>query len=135
MRFTKLQERATIPTRATRASAGYDLKCLDGFTIMPKQRVLVPTGLTVLNMPAYLFGSIRDKSGLAYKYGITTLAGVIDSDYTGDIGVVLLNTGKDPVTFKAGQAVAQLVIEDFFTMDNEAEVTEERAGGFGSTNA
>ena len=132
MQFIKLDERATIPTRATKASAGYDLKALDGFVLMPRQRLLVPTGLSIRYMNPRAVGLIKDKSGLAHKFGLTTLAGVIDADYTGDIGVILLNTGNDVVTFKAGQSIAQLVVVPYYTF--KEEVLVERDGGFGSTN-
>ena len=132
MRFHRLDDRATIPIRATTGSAGYDLRTLEDFTLVPGQRLLVKTGITFEDAHTDLVGFIKPKSGLAYKYGIDVLAGVIDSDYRDDIGVILINHGEKSVTFKAGNAVAQLVMFKYYTLD-EKDVEGLRNGGYGST--
>ena len=133
MRFVKTDDRAIIPTRATEGSAGYDLKTLEGFTLMPRQRHTAMTGVSIEGMTQSMVGIIRDKSKPAHKFGITTLGRVIDSDYfPGEVGVILLNTGSDPVTYKAGDSIAQIVFQAYTTTSDD-EVDEVRNGGFGST--
>lgn len=132
MSFVKLDPKAELPTRATTGSAGYDLKALVGNTIKPNERLLVSTGIAWKNTPQSLVGLIKPRSGLAVRYGIDTLAGVIDSDYKGEINVLLVNLGQEPFTFKAGDRIAQLVLQQYFIIDDD-ETEEVREGGFGST--
>lgn len=129
--FKKLEEDAILPTRATKGSAGYDLHALHGGEILPGQRLLVKTGIG-WDMYEGLVGIIKPRSSLAVKFGIDTMAGVIDSDYKGDIGVVLHNTDEQSFMFGPGDRIAQLVLLQYmnFTAD---DVEQDREGGFGST--
>ncbi len=130
-KFIKLHEDAVIPTRATKGSAGYDLHALEGGTLYSGERMLVKTGIT-WDVKDNHVGLIKPRSGLAYKFGIDVLAGVIDSDYDGDIGVLLYNTDDNPFKFNKGDKIAQLVIQTFESLtSDDVEVT--RDGGFGST--
>jgi dUTP pyrophosphatase len=93
--FFLADKNAKMPTQGSSASAGYDLYASNETPIIigPGDRVLIPTGL-VTQFPEYVYGRIADRSGIAYKMGGHVLAGVIDSDYRGTIGVVLHNTNN-----------------------------------------
>ncbi len=132
MKFIKLQHTAVIPTRATKASAGYDLSARETYTLYPGERKLFKTGIGWTGIPNFIMGDIRPRSSLAYRKGIDVLAGVIDADYEmQDIGVILLNTGEEPFLVTAGDRIAQLVLRQVITMADTPE--SERDGGFGST--
>lgn len=116
----------------------------DGKTMMviinPGGRALIPTGLHIA-LPAGYEAQVRPRSGLALKNGITVLntPGTIDSDYRGDIGVILINHGSEPFYVMRGDRIAQLVINkieqaDFVQVDGLNE-TNRGAGGFGSTGS
>lgn len=131
-----LAQGAHAPARASAGDAGYDLHALEGFTIEPGKRVLVKTGVR-MEIPTGYYGRIAPRSGLAHKHGIDTLAGVIDSGYRNDIGVILLNTGDAAVSFTAGDRIAQIIIEACyeaaFSQVDELGSSERGQGGFGST--
>ena len=104
--------------------------------IEPGQRGLIKTNIAV-SIPESYYGRVAPRSGLSYKKGLDVLAGVIDSDYRGDIGVILLNTGSE--TFKAnlGDRIAQLIIEKCHKASwkevNDLSDSVRSSGGFGST--
>lgn len=137
MKFKQLHPESTMPSRGTLHSCGYDLFALAGGFIPAGERLLIPTGITwEIENPEdwFLIGNIKPRSGLAYKKGMHVLGGVIDADYTGDIGVILLNTSDEDFTFKAGDAVAQMVISKYETVSNdEYESTVRGDGGYNST--
>lgn len=124
--------------------AGYDLRASfpdffkeSGRTINPGQRALIPTNL-ILSIPRGYYGRIAPRSGLAFKSGVDTLAGVIDSGYRAEVGVILLNTDKhDSFTVREGDRIAQLIIESCLTCDlievNELPSSERGEDGYGST--
>ncbi|RME53984.1 dUTP diphosphatase [Candidatus Woesearchaeota archaeon] len=132
----KLTDSATLPTYAKEDDAGLDLYSTHEATILPGERALIKTGIA-LAIPQGHAGLIWPRSGLSAKHGIDVLAGVVDAGYRGEVGVVLLNTGKNAVTLRKGERVAQLLIQPV----NHAELKEvdtlpesQRAqGGFGST--
>jgi deoxyuridine 5'-triphosphate nucleotidohydrolase len=131
----------TIPTRATKNSAGFDLYASEDKTIVGGEgSTLVKTGVQVQLPPGH-YGRIAPRSGLAYKEHIAVNAGVIDIDYTGDIGVILYCTKNGHcATVKRGDRIAQLIIEKISYADG-IEVKEfddhpgfiENHSGFGST--
>lgn len=128
----------TIPTRGTEHSAGYDLSYVgQPIMLMPMQRHAFATNL-VLEIPEGFYGRIAPRSGLAFKEGIDVLAGVIDSDYRGEIKVILVNLSHKPVSFISGQKIAQIIIEKHYpqTIEFVDSLTETQrgAGGFGSTD-
>lgn len=133
----KLSENATIPTQGTSFAAGYDLYAAEDAVIVCGTRKLIKTNISMEITPGY-YGRIAPRSGLAYKNGIDVLAGVIDSDYRGDIGVILYNTDKNiDFTVKKGDRIAQIIFEACYTatlnnVDN-LDNTLRQAGGFGST--
>ena len=132
----KLAEGATLPAQARRGDAGYDLCCLHNATMLPGERWVATTGVSRAIPPGH-YGRIAPRSGLAAKKGIDVLGGVVDCAYRGDIGVILLNTSKDVVTFDAGDKIAQLIIETChsanFTIVDYLDNTDRGAGGFGHT--
>jgi len=131
-----LTETATIPTKGTPHSAGFDLSADHDITIAPGERVVIKTGLAI-RVPDGCYGRIAPRSGLAVKNGINVLAGVIDQDYTQEVGVVLINHSKEPFEIKAGNRVAQLILEKYesnVTVEKVEQLpTTSRTGGFGST--
>ena len=137
MKYT-LAPGATAPTRATEGSAGYDLASNGKACIEPGERILVGTGLS-LELPPDIAASVRPRSGLAAKHGITVLntPGLIDPDYRGEIKVILYNAGNKPFWVNRGDRIAQLTFEHILTPELEQaenlDTTERGAGGFGST--
>ena len=114
---------AKIPSRGSEESAGLDFHTIESVTIPPGQRALLKTGLA-MSMPAGYVGLIWPRSKLAAKMGIDVLAGVVDSDYRGEIMISLLNTGLDPVEIKAGDKVAQMIIQRHYS-DIQINVVED----------
>lgn len=126
------------PTYATEGSAGLDLRSLEPVELQPMERRMVRTGLRVA-IPAGYEGQVRPRSGLALRLGLSMVntPGTIDSDYRGEVCVLLINLGADVVKLGAGERIAQLVIcpvarADLVVVDSLAE-TERGEGGFGST--
>ena len=126
-----------MPTRGSDRSVGYDLYSSED-AIIPCQagRALVGTGITIV-LPDGVYGRVDTRSGLAVKHCINVGAGVIDTDYTGEIKVVLFNHGEADFEIKKGDRIAQLVLERCETPQIEeisiVEDTERGSGGFGST--
>ena len=128
------------PEYASDLAAGADLRAaLDGpMTLAPGARTVVPTGLT-LEIPPGFEAQVRARSGLALKKGLALANGVgtIDADYRGEVGVILVNLGAEPVTLTRGERIAQLVVAPvvraLFERAPELDGTSRGAGGFGST--
>jgi len=136
VKVKRIHPGAKLPFRGTNRSAGADLVCLEAFTLGPGERKLVPTGL-IVEIPPGWYGRVAPRSGLAVDHGVDMLAGVIDSDYRSELRVLMINLGDAPVSFKAGERIAQLIIEraavcDYIWADDLSE-TERGEGGFGST--
>jgi len=133
--FKKLHDDAVIPTRATEGSAGFDMYAINTFSILSGAQVKIPTGIACA-IPENNAGFIWPRSSLAVKHGVNKHAGLVDSDYRGEIHVCLINHGKDIIDIRKGDRIAQMVIQPV-VLDSE-EVTElddpqTRTGGFGST--
>lgn len=112
--FVVLNERATPPTRNHPEDAGMDLCAVDETDIPPMSRVLVKTGIAI-ELPEGFYGRVAPRSGLALKYGIDVFAGVIDSSYRGEIGVILFNSDQHkPFHINTGDRIAQLIIEKHY---------------------
>lgn len=124
------------PERSSDGAAGYDLRTTAQLEMPPGSRVLAPTGWAVEIPPGWV-GLIRDRSGRAWKQGLTTRAGVIDSDYRGEVMVLLCNETDTHVTVPAGERIAQMVITHHLAWEfvevAEFADTERGADGFGST--
>ena len=129
-----------LPAYATAGAAGLDLQAaiVDPVVLAPGERRVIPTGLTIA-VPAGFEAQVRPRSGLALKQGLSipNAPGTIDSDYRGEVGVILINLGQAPVTIERGMRIAQLVLakveqlawESVTSLDETARGT----GGFGST--
>jgi dUTP pyrophosphatase len=132
----RLCTHAILPRRATIRSAGYDLCCIDSFTIPPGELVCASTGISV-KLPPGTYGRVASRSGIAVKHNVHVGAGVIDPDYTGEIKVVLCNNGRVPVTFNAFDRIAQLILEKYQSARvvevSDLGETDRGSGGFGST--
>ena len=142
LRFVRLPHNLDLPLPSyeTSGSAGMDLPAAIEETIVVEslERTAIPTGLQIA-IPSGFEGQVRPRSGLAFRHGltVTNAPGTIDSDYRGELKVLLVNLGKEPVTIQRGMRIGQLVIapavqasvSEVATLDE----TERGAGGFGST--
>lgn len=136
LEFMRLHAAAKLPTRGSMHSAGLDLYAVEGMNIPAHARASVHTGLAV-SIPQGFYGRVAPRSGLAVKHGLDVLAGVIDSDYRGEIICALINHGDEAIRIDAGMRVAQLIIEAIATPEpvwsEDLSETERGRGGFGST--
>ncbi|RDJ15806.1 dUTP diphosphatase [Rhizobium grahamii] len=131
-----------LPAYESKGAAGMDLRAAvdaDAPTILqPGKRALVPTGF-IFEIPEGFEGQVRPRSGLAFKHGLTCLntPGTIDSDYRGEVKVLLINLGDEPFEITRGMRIAQMVIAPAIQAHiceiSEATATARGAGGFGST--
>ncbi|MDR0587064.1 MAG: dUTP diphosphatase [Treponema sp.] len=139
VRFVKINPAARLPSYGSSGAAGADLyACIaEPVVLPPLGRRRIPTGLA-MELPPGHEAQVRPRSGLADKYGLTVLnsPGTIDSDYRGEIQIILVNLGNEPFTVQNGDRIAQLVIAPVlrgaFTEGPLAD-TERGDGGFGST--
>lgn len=130
------------PRRASAGSAGYDLRAAvdKPVVLKPGERYLVPTGFAA-EVPPGWEAQVRPRSGLALRHGLTVLnaPGTIDSDYRGEIGVLLVHSGQQPYTIRRGERIAQLVLAPVTDVEweevTDLEPTERGGGGFGSTGS
>ena len=134
----KSDELAKTPTRANDSDAGYDLYSTQEGVIPAGGRRIVKTGISIAIPPGY-YGRIAPRSGLAIKRGIDVLAGVVDSGYRGEVGVVLQNLSEHDFPFCQGERIAQLILEQCNTIGwvevEELEDSVRSDGGFGSTGS
>lgn len=134
------QSKHPIPSYATSASAGMDLRAniTSSITLNSLDRIIVPTGIFI-ELPLGYEAQVRPRSGLAAKNGVTVLnaPGTIDADYRGEVGVILVNLSKETFVIRDGERIAQLVIAKHETISwievQTLEQTDRGAGGFGST--
>jgi dUTP pyrophosphatase len=140
VKVKKLHPKAIVPVYMTEHAAGMDLcTVIDSpVTLAPGERILLPTGLA-MEIPPGFEGQVRPRSGLALKKGIALVnsPGTIDADYRGEIGIIIINHGVEPVEFLPGDRIAQLIIAPV-TQANLVEVDEltdstRSSGGFGHT--
>ncbi len=147
LRVKLLHPQSKLPVYGSEEAAGADLyvnvplttgiEHAEEYTLDPGQSKLFRTGVSVEFNPG-TYGDIRGRSGLAYKHGIAILGGIIDSDYTGDIGVILLNTSNEPLVIKHGERIAQMIITPYIRAvfeetQEELSATTRGSAGFGST--
>ncbi len=114
LQIKRLTLDATLPTRASPGSVGYDLYSLHDTVIQPGSRDIVSTGICA-TIPLGCYGRIAPRSGLTVRYGVHVGAGVIDPDYTGELKVCLFNLGSVPFEIKSGERIAQLILEKCLT--------------------
>jgi dUTP pyrophosphatase len=140
LRVRLLDSAAVAPARTRAGDAGYDLRCLQAFSLAPGERAVVGTGVAVA-LPEGCCGLVVPRSGLAARHGLSVVngPGLIDPNYRGEIRVVLVNLGDEPFTAAAGDRIAQLLVVPFVAP--EIEVVDELpdggddrgANGFGSS--
>ena len=131
-----LSDKGTLPTKANRFDAGFDLYSSQNITILPHSMSLVSTDIAMA-IPAGHVGLIWPRSGLAVKQGVDVFAGVIDSGYRGEVKVCLYNSGDKALEIKEGDRIAQLLIQKvdnfFIRKVQELDETDRGSGGFGSS--
>ena len=142
LRFSRLEHGLglELPAYQTAGSAGVDLRAavLEPLVLQPGARSAVPTGLRVAIEEGFE-GQVRARSGLAFRKGLAVLnaPGTIDSDYRGELKVLLVNLGQDAILIERGERIAQLVIAPVVQADisevADLDDTERGSGGFGST--
>jgi len=138
IKIKRLNFDAIIPAYQSEGAAGFDLHAIEDLILKPGQRALVGTGLAIALKKGYEL-QIRPRSGLALKYGITCLntPGTIDSDYRGEVKVLLINHGSEDFEIKKGERIAQGVVNQIIQAKlvevDELDSTERGEHGFGST--
>jgi dUTP pyrophosphatase len=129
-----------LPSYSSEGASGMDLTaaCREDVILKPGERTLIPTGIAI-SLPSGYEAQIRPRSGLALKHGIGLLnsPGTIDSDYRGEIKIILINLGEEPFRITRGMRIAQMVVAQYvtasFKVTQELDVTLRNAGGFGHT--
>lgn len=136
IKFKRLTQTAQIPKRATDGAAGFDLSFDgDSMELFPGERYVFKTGIS-METGEGMWGEIKPRSGWSVKYGVDVLAGVIDSDYTGELKVVLINHGDRSLHINHGDRIAQIIINSYVSEFKEVaaiEATNRGTSGFGST--
>ena len=135
-----LRETAKRPERMSEHSAGYDIYAdiIEDIYLHPMQRIVIPTGFAI-SLPTNCEAQIRPRSGLAVEHGITVLnsPGTIDSDYRGEVKVILINLSEEVFVIKNGMRIAQMVLSQHesvhFEIVDELDETKRGTCGFGST--
>lgn len=136
--FKKLSDKAVIPNYQSAGAAGFDFVSAETVTIKGHETVIVKTDLAI-ELPAWLELQVRCRSGIAYKTPliVKNAPGTVDSDYRGNIGIILHNLSDEPFTVTEGQRIAQGVIARVEQVEiieaTELSDTERGTGGFGST--
>ncbi len=134
--FKKLHDDAILPTRESDHAAALDLYSTEQVVILARKFLPIKTGIAV-SIPQGYYGRIAPRSGLAVKFGVDTLAGVVDSDYRGELIVVLMNNGEQDFSVNKGDRIAQFLIESIITPQpvwvDELTQTTRGTSGFGST--
>jgi len=138
LRVKKLRDDAKAPHYAHPGDAGLDLFACEPITLGPGESTVVKTGIAIA-LPPNTEGQVRPRSGLAAKHQVSVLntPGTIDEGYRGEVGVILVNFGKQPFEVEHGMKIAQLVVKPVIcvVVEEVDELTETRRGegGFGST--
>ena len=134
--FKKLHPNASLPTRGTEGSIGFDVLLPEAVTLQPNQITKIPTGLAS-SFPTSMYMRIADCSSLALK-NLTVKGGVIDSDFRGDITIIVKNNTNVPITLTKDQKVAQFIFEKAeipqIVLTEQLDTTERESGAFGSTD-
>lgn len=136
IKIKKLHEKAVLPQYTKENDAGMDFYASETMIIAPQQRVLVSTGIAMA-IPTGYVGLVWDKSGIASKHGLKTMAGVIDAGYRGEVRILVHNLSSQSYTVEAGTKIAQMLIQPVEQREvvevNELDETDRGEGGFGST--
>ena len=134
--FTLLHEKAICPKQSKMGDAGFDLYSIEDYSLQTGERKLFKTGIAH-SLPSGYYWRIAPRSWLAYKHGIDVLAGIIDENYRGEIGIILLNTGEKPLEIKTWDRIAQYIIQKYISPDwvqvQKLSETSRWESGFGSS--
>jgi len=136
IKIKRLVPEAILPKQMHEGDAGFDLYASEGVVIPPKGRVAVKTGIAIAFPPGHAM-FIKDRSGLAVRHGITTMAGIIDAGYRGEYMVVLYNTTDEPYEIEQGHRIAQALLVPLPEIEilevDALEASSRGEGGLGST--
>ncbi len=138
VQIKQLTESATVPTLATPNSAGYDVYSDENITIKAHEYIMVSTGIAIA-MPSDMEAQVRPRSGLAIKNGVTVLnaPGTIDSDYRGEVKILLINHSDSDFLIEKGMRIGQMIFSKvervLFDIVEQLDETKRGSGGFGST--
>jgi|TARA_B100001971_G_C18055404_1_gene465036 dUTP pyrophosphatase len=139
VKIKKIKDNAVIPSYAHQGDAGVDLHSTEDYALSPGERILISTGIKIA-IPVGYEAQVRPRSGLALKQGISVVntPGTIDAGYRGEVGVIVINHGRDEVKIEKGKRIAQMVFnkieEAVFEETDELDETSRGQGGFGSTS-
>lgn len=139
MKIIKLNKDAKIPTKGSKYAAGFDVYANEESTIPPFEKKLISLGI-ILQIPHGMYGRLASRSSLSLKHGIEVGAGVIDSDYRGEVKILLYNFSRKTYHVSKGDRIGQIIIEccnypniEVIKSIDELEQTQRNHGGFGST--
>ncbi len=125
-----LKKGAQVPSYGRNGDAGFDLYSIEDYVLQPGERHVFNVGFA-LELPAGTAGLVWDRSGMAVKHGIHSLAGVIDSNYRGELGITLYNTSQQPWECRKGDRIAQMLVQSVerVTLRQAAELSASERGG------
>jgi dUTP pyrophosphatase len=136
LKIKKLYPDAVLPSYAKQGDAGMDIFAYESLTLAPGERGIVKTGIAMEFPEGYVF-LVWDKSGISTKTGVTTLAGVVDAGYRGELQIAVINLGQESYTFEKGKKIAQGLVQPVVCAEIEEvlELSDSSRGedGFGST--
>ena len=136
VKIKMLSDKAMHPHRASLTAAGYDLFAAHDVVIQPGAREIVYTDIS-MEIPPGMYGRIAGRSGFAYLMGVNVFQGVIDSDFRGNIGILISNNGDVPfevnIHTRVGQIIFERIANPIFQITKELEATQRGSSGFGST--
>ncbi len=136
LKIKKLHSDAILPSYAKEGDAGMDIFTYENLTLLPGERGVVKTGIAMEFPEGYVF-LVWDKSGISTKTGVTTMAGVVDAGYRGELQIAVINLGQEPYTFEKGKKVAQGLLQPvvYAHIEEVFELSDSSRGdgGFGST--
>jgi dUTP pyrophosphatase len=129
IKIKKLKDSAILPKMMRPGDAALDLYAVEDVVIKVDQRVVVATGIAI-EIPDGYVGNVRDRTGISFKHGLHTMAGVIDSNYRGDISVLMINLGTEDYQIKAGDRIAQIMVHKIENIELEevGELSETERG-------
>jgi dUTP pyrophosphatase len=134
--FITLDSEAKAPTYGSAGAAGCDVYALEGGTIKPNKRSMIPTGIA-MKIPEGYYCEIKPRSGLALKYGLMVMAGVIDCDFRGHVQIILHNSGETDFTYNKHDRIAQFIFKKYeeanFLITTCLPTSQRGEGGFGSS--
>jgi dUTP pyrophosphatase len=138
IKVQRLTDEAILPKYLHKHDAGMDISAIEDHVIEAGDRALIPTGLS-FELPDYCQIEVRSRSGIALKNGVVVAnsPGTVDPNYRGELGVILINLGKEAFKIKKGDRIAQIVVTPFYTANliesDELEESDRGSAGFGST--